>query len=551
MLNRINGLALCILAFALGAAAQTAVTNNNDGSNGTIPVYTGSATLGNSPISVLGGNLGIGFGNPAYKVDIWNVGVGPALRVLGEAEATETDTAIDLGLVNGIPASYGRIGIQAINGNTGIETGDMWFGTVNNGVLLEKMRVTSSGNVGIGTASPRSLLDVGTSGGTNQGIRQGPYLEINSLAGYNNAAYLSINAVQNGTGTFVPVYSGASWAGGMVMTQSTGGYGSIDFKSYVWNNNPSPVSLANFTEVMHLDQGGNVGIGTTAPAFKMDVQGGQINASGGLSINGSPVINSTGAWVGPSSGLVGPQGPAGVAGAAGATGAQGPAGATGPAGASPWGLSGLNTYYTQGNVGIGTTTPGSTAAAVPVQTATGSVTIPAGTAYNLDTNGLIHSSTGYVFPDGSIQAIAFNPANCGADYAESVEVSGERTNYEPGDILVIDGHAPGKFLKSNQAYSTLVAGIYSTKPGFVGRLQPEDAKSKAEEVPMAIVGRVPAKVTAENGPIQVGDLLVSSSRMGYAMKGTDRSQMLGAVIGKALGSLDSGSGVIMVLVTLQ
>jgi hypothetical protein len=35
------------------------------------------------------------------------------------------------------------------------------------------------------------------------------------------------------------------------------------------------------------------------------------------------------------------------------------------------------------------------------------------------------------------------------------------------------------------------------------------------------------------------------------MKGTDRSQMLGAVVGKALGSLDSGTGVIEVLVTLQ
>jgi len=39
-------------------------------------------------------------------------------------------------------------------------------------------------------------------------------------------------------------------------------------------------------------------------------------------------------------------------------------------------------------------------------------------------------------------------------------------------LLVIDPDAPGKFLKSNQPYSTLIAGVYSTKPGFVGRLQP-------------------------------------------------------------------------------
>ena len=68
---------------------------------------------------------------------------------------------------------------------------------------------------------------------------------------------------------------------------------------------------------------------------------------------------------------------------------------------------------------------------------------------------------------------------------------------------------------------------------------------------MAVVGIVPAKVSAENGPIKVGDLLVTSSTPGYAMKGTDRSRMLGAIVGKAMAKLDSGRGVIEVLVTLQ
>ena len=68
---------------------------------------------------------------------------------------------------------------------------------------------------------------------------------------------------------------------------------------------------------------------------------------------------------------------------------------------------------------------------------------------------------------------------------------------------------------------------------------------------MAMIGIVPTKVTAENGPIKPGDFIVTSSIQGYAMKGTDRSLMFGAVMGKALGSLDSGKGVIEVLVTLQ
>jgi hypothetical protein len=183
-----------------------------------------------------------------------------------------------------------------------------------------------------------------------------------------------------------------------------------------------------------------------------------------------------------------------------------------------------------GSVGIGTTAPGAN--------------------YKLDVAGQIHTSGGIVFPDGNIQTVAYT-GTCGADYAEAVDVTGDRTKYEPGDILVIDPDAPGKFLKSNQAYSTLVAGIYSTKPGFVGRKQPATPETSATEVPMAMVGRVPTKVSAENGPIKVGDLLVASSTLGHAMKGTDRSLLTGAVVGKALGSLDSGTGVIEVLVTLQ
>jgi len=156
----------------------------------------------------------------------------------------------------------------------------------------------------------------------------------------------------------------------------------------------------------------------------------------------------------------------------------------------------------------------------------------------------------YFGSNATAQSAAYS-GNCGADYAESVGVSGDRTKYAPGDILVIDPDAPGSFLKSNQPYSTMVAGVYSTQPGFVGRKHPAGDAASANEVPMAMVGRVPTKVSAENGPIKVGDLLVASSTMGYAMKGTDRSKMLGAVVGKALGNLDSGTGVIEVLVTLQ
>jgi hypothetical protein len=102
-----------------------------------------------------------------------------------------------------------------------------------------------------------------------------------------------------------------------------------------------------------------------------------------------------------------------------------------------------------------------------------------------------------------------------------------------------------------EPYSTLVAGIYSTKPGVLATTHKLDTAATVGEVPLAIVGIVPCKVSAENGPIHRGDLLVTSSTPGYAMKGTDRGRMLGAVVGKAMEPLEKGTGLIQVLVTLQ
>jgi hypothetical protein len=123
--------------------------------------------------------------------------------------------------------------------------------------------------------------------------------------------------------------------------------------------------------------------------------------------------------------------------------------------------------------------------------------------------------------------------------------------YEPGDVMVVDPTSNRRFAISREPYSSLVAGIYSTKPGMLGSRASMDGKQIAQEIPMAVVGIVPTKVSAENGPIQRGDLLVTSSTPGYAMKGTDRGRMLGAVVGKALEPLAEGTGTIEVLVTVR
>ena len=68
---------------------------------------------------------------------------------------------------------------------------------------------------------------------------------------------------------------------------------------------------------------------------------------------------------------------------------------------------------------------------------------------------------------------------------------------------------------------------------------------------VALVGKVYCKVDADPAPIQVGDLLTTSSRAGHAQKVLSRPDAFGAVLGKAMGSLANGQGLIPVLVALQ
>lgn len=175
--------------------------------------------------------------------------------------------------------------------------------------------------------------------------------------------------------------------------------------------------------------------------------------------------------------------------------------------------------------------------------------------YSLDTVGdprdleFRVTQHGNVYADGTYESPA-------ADFAESVSPIGNRNQYEPGDVLIIalkrlsDSSSYG-FKKSETPYSTSVAGVYSTEPGFIGGAQENDDLEADNNIPMAVIGIVPCKVSGENGPIEAGDLLVTSSTPGHAMRGTDRLRMLGAIVGKALEGLDSDVGMIDVLVTLQ
>ncbi len=110
----------------------------------------------------------------------------------------------------------------------------------------------------------------------------------------------------------------------------------------------------------------------------------------------------------------------------------------------------------------------------------------------------------------------------GADLAEnysSVET------LLPGEVVQIDSsQGDHNVKKTTGQYQKDALGVVSTKPGFVAGAYTEDSH------PIALVGRVPVKVTNENGPVHAGDYLTSSSIPGYAMKAT----VGGRVLGKAL-----------------
>ncbi|NLR81767.1 collagen-like protein [Chitinophaga eiseniae] len=151
--------------------------------------------------------------------------------------------------------------------------------------------------------------------------------------------------------------------------------------------------------------------------------------------------------------------------------------------------------------------------------------------------------TGRGFFDGGSQV-------GGADVAEAFDVTGERAAYEPGDVMVIAISADRTVEKSTEAYSSLVIGVYATKPGVLMTEAAVDTTETAK-IPLGVVGVIPTKVCNENGPIHRGDMLVTSHKQGYAMKADMDKVKTGQVIGKALQEFDGEEGKIKVYVNVK
>jgi hypothetical protein len=159
--------------------------------------------------------------------------------------------------------------------------------------------------------------------------------------------------------------------------------------------------------------------------------------------------------------------------------------------------------------------------------------------YKLDVAGNINSS----------ETITGN--NIVAKYQDVAEWVPSSEPVPAGTVVVLDSTKSNQVTSSSEAYDTRVAGVVSERPGIAL------GQSGVGKVLVATTGRVLVKVDASRGPIHIGDLLVTSEVPGAAMKsetisvGGVQIHRPGTLIGKALEPLEKGSGKILVLLSLQ
>lgn len=136
----------------------------------------------------------------------------------------------------------------------------------------------------------------------------------------------------------------------------------------------------------------------------------------------------------------------------------------------------------------------------------------------------------------------------GADLAEKFPTSDQ---VEPGMVVAIDAEHAGHLCLARHAYNRRVAGVVSGANGFSVGAVLGNLPGGEQGPPIALSGRVYVWCDASFGSIEIGDLLTSSDTAGHAMKAADSERARGAIIGKAMGSLEDGRGLVMVLVNLQ
>jgi hypothetical protein len=131
---------------------------------------------------------------------------------------------------------------------------------------------------------------------------------------------------------------------------------------------------------------------------------------------------------------------------------------------------------------------------------------------------------------GRAQVTIWTMVGAGADLAEIYSTNDDEL--KAGDVVAIDPALHAGVKKSDRPYDANALGVVSTEPGLViGNI---NGDAGAKPVLIALAGRIPVKVSLENGPIESGDSLTASSVPGVAMKATKA----GLIIGQAITSFD-------------
>jgi hypothetical protein len=408
-----------------------------------------------------------------------------------------------------------------LTGNTGTTPGADFLGTTDAQPLIfktnntEALRIDATGNLGVGTTDPGARIDAQTN--VTSGIA------INGASSSGTA----INGVSNTSDGVIGTSTSARGVAG-VSTSSTGVQGTSNTADGVTGYSTSGTGVYG----QSTDATGVNGQAISGIAVNGD-------SSSGTAING--VSNTADGVIGTSTSA---RGVAGVS--TSSTGVQGTSNtADGVTGQSTSGGAGV---LGEGpNDGVMAITShafgGGTAAAVLADnTSNGDIFI--GESGGVKVARIDGSGAGY-FDSGTQVG--------GADYAESMRAVNDKT-LVPGDVLAIDPRHGNQVRLSDHPDSQMVIGVYSTKPSVLAVGNHHIGDSLAGNVPVAMLGIVPTKVSAANGPIKPGDLLTTAKTPGYAMKAKPvvirgiAIYPTGAILGKALQPLKAGRGLINVLV---